>query len=35
MKTETMVIRPPTGSKWTIGLSVSRPNSLAVASPCR
>ena len=26
---------PPIGSKWTIGLSVSRPNSLAVASPSR
>src|SRR4051794_29137511 len=26
---------PPTGSKWTTGLSVSRPNILAVASPRR
>jgi hypothetical protein len=26
---------PPTGSKWTIGLSVSRPNIFAVASPSR
>ena len=24
---------PPSGSKWAIGLSVSRPNSLAVPSP--
>ena len=35
MTTDTMVMRPPAGSKWTIGLSVRRPNSLAVASPCR
>ena len=27
--------RPPIGSKWTTGLSVSRPNILAVASPSR
>ena len=26
---------PPSGSKWTIGLSVSRPNSFAVPSPSR
>ena len=26
---------PPSGSKWAIGLSVSRPNSLAVPSPRR
>ena len=26
---------PPIGSKWTIGLSVSRPNILAVPSPSR
>ena len=27
--------RPPSGSKWTIGLSVSRPNIFAVESPSR
>ena len=26
---------PPNGSKWTIGLRVSRPNTLAVPSPSR
>jgi hypothetical protein len=33
MKIETTVISPPIGSKCTIGLSVMRPNSFAVASP--